>query len=63
MTEAQNDGLNIRFLPCLSKEYPWTVCFRHEPSRGFATREEAEKYISDTRAWRAARAAKEAIKT
>ena len=56
----QNDGLNIQFRPDLSKEYPWTVCFRHEPMFGCATREVAERDIAARRAWRAAQAAKAA---
>ena len=39
------NGMNVAFMPWLSKQYPWTVRFRREPMYGFATRDEAEQHI------------------
>jgi hypothetical protein len=52
-------GLNVRYRPDLSESHPWTVCFRREPQRSFATREQAAQDIAARRTRRAAQAAEE----
>ena len=54
---GNSNGLNVRFMPWISKQFPWTVCFRHEPSRGFATYEQAKEYVLEEQARRTAKAA------
>jgi hypothetical protein len=56
---SRDDGLNVRYRPDLSESHPWTVCFRYEPQRGFATREQAEMDIAMRRARRIAQITEE----
>ena len=42
-------GMNVKFMPWLSRQFPWTVCFRHEPIRSFVTRDHAIEFLSEER--------------